>query len=26
VSLLDRFELRRPVRLLGVRVELAPPP
>ncbi|HEY5882167.1 MAG TPA: DNA polymerase IV [Nakamurella sp.] len=25
VELLDKFELRRPVRLLGVRVELAPP-
>ena len=25
VELLDRFELRRPVRLLGVRVELTPP-
>jgi DNA polymerase-4 len=26
VALLDRFELRRPTRLLGVRVDLAPPP
>ncbi len=26
IALLDRFELRRPVRLLGVRVDLAPPP
>jgi DNA polymerase-4 len=26
VQLLDQFELDRPVRLLGVRLELAPPP
>ena len=26
LQLLDQFELDRPVRLLGVRLELAPPP
>ena len=26
LDLLDQFELDRPVRLLGVRLELAPPP